>query len=520
MSTALWLVCAVALGQPLPEAPDPFDGGVAVSQFTVGAQLPAPEQAGKKNPTPDQPETKPPSLIPGFDPNQPFNFLYTQPPPEQAGKKNPSPDTPPTEEKKAEGTEAVASGRPSWYSIHAQGTLVYDANFPFHDPYDGPNSALGRVMNHQTATGTLYFDFRPWHGGEIIFNPEFSGGTGLDGTVGFAGFPNGEATRVGQLEPTAYVARLLYRHTFEFEGESEKVEDAANQIAGIRSRNRFSISVGKMSAEDVLDDNVYSHDPRTQFLNWSLMYTGAWDYPANTRGYTYGALFDFTTMFYSVRYGIFGEPSAANGPEIDPHILKAHGQIVEFQENFILDDQPAHLREWAFANASHAGNYREALAEPVYPPDITLTRSYRTKYGFGASFDKEITPDIGFLMRAGWNDGQSETWAFTEIDETAAVGLQLKGTHWHRPNDIVGLASVMNGLSNAHRDYLEQGGIGFIIGDGRLHYAPEEILETYYNYELKKGINFTLDLQGIDHPAYNQDRGPALIAGARVHLEY
>ena len=155
-----------------------------------------------------------------------------------------------------------------------------------------------------------------------------------------------------------------------------------------------------------------------------------------------------------------------------------------------------------------------------YPPDITLTRSYRTKYGFGVSFDKEITPDLGFLVRAGWNDGQSETWAFTEIDETAAAGLQLKGTRWRRPNDIVGLAGVMNGLSNAHRDYLEQGGVGFIIGDGRLHYAPEEILETYYNCELRKGINFTLDLQGIDHPAYNQDRGPALIAGARVHLEY
>ncbi len=350
--------------------------------------------------------------------------------------------------------------------------------------------------------------------------PKFAGGTGLDGTVGFAGFPNGEATRTGELEPTAYIARLFYRHTFELEGESEKVEDDANQIAGIRSRNRFSISVGKMSAEDVLDDNAYSHDPRTQFLNWSLMYTGAWDYPANTRGYTYGALFDFTTMFYAVRYGVFGEPAVANGPEIDPHFLKAHAQIVEFQENFILGDHPAHLREWAYANTSDAGKYVDALAQPNYPPNITLTRSYRTKYGFGVSYDKEITPDLGFLLRAGWNDGQSESWAFTEIDETAALGFQLKGTGWHRPNDVVGLAGVMNGLSDAHRDYLEQGGIGFLIGDGRLHYAPEEILETYYNCELRKGINFTLDLQRIDHPAYNQDRGPALIVGARVHLAY
>src|SRR5262249_44978395 len=156
------------------------------------------------------------------------------------------------------------------------------------------------------------------------------------------------------------------------------------------------------------------HDPRTQFLPWSIMYTGAWDYPANTRGYTYGALFNYSTMFYAVRYGIFAEPTVANGAEFDPHFLKAHGQMLEFQENFILQDRPARLREWMYLNSAHMGNYREALAEMPVNPDVTQTRTYRNKYGFGISFEKEITDNLGFFLRAGWDDGQEEAWAFTE----------------------------------------------------------------------------------------------------------
>ena len=312
----------------------------------------------------------------------------------------------------------------------------------------------------------------------------------------------------------------MFRQTFDLDGEWEKVEDGPNQIAGVQDKNRFTISIGKMSAEDVFDDNAYSHDPRTQFLNWSIMYTGAWDYPANARGYTYGALFDYTTMFYAVRYGIFGEPAVANGPAIDHDFLKAHGQIVEFQENWILDDHPAHLREWAYLNTAHMGQYRQSLEEMPVDPDITATRNYRNKYGFCVSFDKEILTDLGFFARAGWNDGQSETWAFTEIDDTAAMGLLLKGRAWGRKQDQVGLAGVMNFLSDAHKDYLAAGGIGFIIGDGALKYGPEEILETYYNWQMYKGIFLTFDVQGVNNPAYNEDRGPVAIFGVRAHFEY
>jgi high affinity Mn2+ porin len=504
MAAAALLVCAAAFGQPPPDPSvvEVFPGVVVSQPLNVLFQPPL-LSAGKTAPTAGQAQ----------QPGQPL--------PEQAGVKTPSPETPPPEERqKAEEEAAPPSNLPPWYSIHGQSTFVYQGNFPFHDPYDGPNSAIGRRKNDQTATGTLYFDVRPWHDGEIIFDPEFSGGTGLDGTLGFAGFPNGEATRTGKLEPTPYVARAFYRHTFEFEGESEKVEDAANEIPGIRQRNRLQISIGKMSAEDVIDDNLYSHDPRTQFLNWSIMYTGAWDYPANTRGYTFGALFDYSTMFYAVRYGIFAEPTRANDAEFDPHFLKAHGQILEFQENFILQDHPARVREWVYVNTAHMGKYRDALAEMPVNPDVTATRSYRSKYGFGVSLEKEITDHLGFFLRGGWNDGQSESWAFTEIDATTAAGFLLKGKAWGRPVDEVGLAAVVNGLSNAHKDYLAAGGIGFIIGDGKLNYAPEQIAEWYYNWQAIKGINITLDFQHVQNPAYNMDRGPVFIMGLRAHAEF
>jgi high affinity Mn2+ porin len=417
-----------------------------------------------------------------------------------------------------EGAEAQA--KETWYSAHAQATVVSQGNWKFRSPYEGPLSLLPILSYRTTATATLFLDARLWRGGEVVFNPEMAGGTGLSGTDGLAGFPNGEATRVGTIEPTPYIARFFLRQTFGLDGDQEKVEDAPNQIAGLRDVDRLTVSIGKFSAEDFFDDNRFSHDPRTQFLNWSLMYTGAWDYPANVRGYTYGMVIDFNSRFLAARYGVVAEPSVANGAPIDPHLLKANGHILEFEQRYNLEDHPGHLREWAYLNHAHMGKYREALAEMPVDPDVTQTRAYRIKYGFGLSWDQELTRDLGVFVRAGWNDGQSESWAFTEIDETLALGLLLQGRAWRRPQDAVGLAAVCNGLSSAHRDYLAAGGLGFIIGDGRLHYGAEEILEAFYNWEVRKYINVTADFQGVNNPAYNKDRGPVAILAIRFHLAY
>ncbi|OWK45248.1 carbohydrate porin [Fimbriiglobus ruber] len=417
---------------------------------------------------------------------------------------------------------------PDWYNVHAQATVVSQGVFPFRSPYMGPNSLASNQNLASTATATLFLAARPFRDTEIIFNPEMAAGGGLgnavNGTTGIAGFPNGEATRTGIPQPTPYLARLLVKQTFGLGGEQESLEDEQNQVAGKVDIDRVVVRVGKMSATDLFDDNAYSHDPRTQFLNWALMYNGAWDYPANVRGYTYGGGIELNRKDWTLRYGIFAEPAIANGAPIDPRLLAAHGQATEYEQRFKINDHPGSFAVMAYMNNAHMGNYRLALAEaaaqPGGIPDIAATRSYRIKYGFGITAEQELTKDVGLFGRAGWNDGQSETWAFTEIDQTVSGGVLIKGTSWGRPDDRLGIGAVANGLSNAHRDYLEAGGVGFIIGDGHLHYAPEEIVEVFYNFQLRKGVVFTLGTSGVNHPAYNQDRGPLAIWSVRLHLEY
>jgi high affinity Mn2+ porin len=426
---------------------------------------------------------------------------------------------PPVSEPK-EGEAAEKPKREPWYSVHGQGTIVSQKHDIFPSPYIGPLSLLPSEPFATTETATLFLDVRLWHGADLVFNPEISGGRGFSGTSGVAGFPNGEATRVGQPEPTPYIARLLVRQTWGLDGEREKVEDGPNQIAGIRDVNRFTIMVGKMSATDIADNNAYSHDPRTQMLDWALMYNGAWDYPANVRGYTYGVAIDFNTVFWALHYGIFAEPAEANGAPLDPHIADANGQILELQENYRVCDLPGKLREWFYLNHAHMGKYSEALDEMPVNPDVTLTRAYRFKYGFGLNWEQELTRDLGLWARAGWSDGRTESWAFTAIDSSASGGVFLKGRVWHRPNDTVGVAGVISGLSRVHRDYLSAGGLDFIIGDGKLNYAPEEILEMYYDIQLHQGIFVTFDFEGVNDPAFNADRGPVAIGTIRVHFEY
>jgi high affinity Mn2+ porin len=293
-----------------------------------------------------------------------------------------------------------------------------------------------------------------------------------------------------------------------------------NQVAGTRDIDRITFLIGKMAFTDIMDNNKYSHDPRTQLMNWSMMNNGAWDYPADVRGYDYGMAVDFNQKNWALRYGIFGEPDVANGESIDDHVLKAHGQALEWEGRWKVNGHPGAIRLMSYLNQAHMGDYREALQEMPVDPNVTLTREWRVKYGFGANLEQELTKDLGLWARLGWNDGQTETWAFTAIDDTAAIGLLLKGTQWHRPEDEVGLGLVINGLSAAHREYLAAGGLDFIIGDGRLNYAPEEILETYYNLELSKSATFTGDFQFVNNPAYNEDRGPVAIASLRVHFEF
>jgi high affinity Mn2+ porin len=412
----------------------------------------------------------------------------------------------------------------TWYSVHEQATVVSMVHNVFPSPYIGKNSLLPNEPAANTMTGTVFFAARlcesERNDTQLIFNPEAAGGAGFSKTTGIAGFPNGEATRVGVENPTPYIARLYLRQTFGFGGEREDAPDGVNQVAGQRDVRRLAVIFGKMAAPDIVDDNRYSHDPRTQFLNWALVYNGAWDYPANVRGYTYGLAFDYNhSKNVSFAYAVLMEPASANGGPLDWHLLKAQGQVAEIEDRYELFGRPGAIRPLAYLNHAHMGDYNEALQLMPVDPNIIKTRSYRYKYGFGLNIDQELTDDIGFFSRLGWNDGHTETWAFTEIDRTASAGLVMGGRLWCRPYDRVGLAGILNGLSGPHREYLAAGGLGFIIGDGKLNYGPEEIVEMYYSIQIRPGLVVTFDFQEVGNPAYNRDRGPVSIFGLRVHWD-
>jgi high affinity Mn2+ porin len=410
-----------------------------------------------------------------------------------------------------------------WYSAHAQGTVVFQGYGPFHSPYVGQNSFVSAREVRTTATATLYFAAKlPWEGGMLIINPEVSGGIGVGDVFGLGGPPNGEAVRVGLPQPTAYFARFLYQQVFELGGEWEKLADLPNQVPQPRYKNNIVIKIGKMTATDDFDDNTFSHDPRTQFMNWGLMYNPTWDYPANVRGYTYGTVAEMNLLDWSIRYGAWAEPAEANGAAFDPHFVRANGHALELEQRYtILNELPGTVRVLASLNNAHMGSYREALQQMPVNPDVTQTRAYRMRYSFGVSWDQEILKnELGVFARLGYADGHAETWAFTEVERTISIGMLLKGKRWDRPRDEVGLALLVNGLGPQHRDYLAAGGLGFELGDGKLNYMPEMTVEAYYNFRVRKGINVTFDVQGINNPGYNRDRGPIAVFALRTHFEY
>ena len=413
-----------------------------------------------------------------------------------------------------------APPEPEDWSYHFQATLVMQGRGGMHSPYEGPHSFSAHSENATSITSTLFLGRRLWEGAALYFDPEVSGGRGLSSVLGLAGAPNGETTRVGSPEPKAYVARLYFEQSIALGAEAEIISPEQNQLAGVQPKDRITIHLGKMAAGDDIDDNAYSHDARTQFLNWTLMSNGAWDYPADTRGYTYGGTIQLLMDNWALRYGLWAMPEEANGATFDTFFPGAHGQALEFEYDYSLLDKPGKTRVMAFYNNAHMGHYRETIDTPAFGMDITQSRTYSAKFGFTLNMEQKITDDCGVFMRAGWNDGRTESFAFTEVDRTLQVGVSLQGTAWRRPEDTVAAALVVNGISGDHSAYLADGGLGFLLGDGALTVGPETIVEFYYSAKLFKSLFVSFDYQFIDNPGYNRDRGPISIFGLRVHVEF
>ena len=317
--------------------------------------------------------------------------------------------------------------------------------------------------------------------------------------------------------------RYYLRQTFGLGGEQEDLPDAANQLPGKRDIDRITVIVGRFAVGDFFDGNAYAKDPRADFMNWAMWSSAAYDFPADLPGFTRGAIVEFNRRDWAVRAGLFEVP---NAPNSDVLTFQTGGAVVELEERYAIWDQPGKFRLGAFANRGNTGNYRDALAIEASDPALDINnvmaglRQQRLKYGFYANAEQQIMKDVGLFARASWNDGQNEILSFTDIDRSLSGGLSIKGSYWGRPTDTVGIGGAINGLSAAHRDFLAAGGLGLLIGDGRLNYRPERIFETYYALAIDKHFTFTADYQLVANPAYNADRGPASIFSGRLHGEF
>jgi high affinity Mn2+ porin len=410
-----------------------------------------------------------------------------------------------------------------WLTI--QGNFIRQQHPSFPALYSGPNSLIADREHATSRIETLYAGVRITRNLEFLFNLESAGGDGLSHALGVAGFTNVDVVRNPTLGETPYVSRVMLHYTLPLSGKTVEAVRNPLDLASRVAERRLEFRLGKMSTVDFFDLNSVGSDSHLQFMNWALVNNGAFDYAADTRGYTYGLLIEYYDKWWAARFGEMLMPTVANGLSLDWNIARAAGQNFEAEVHpELLKQRQTVFRALIFANRANMGNYSEAINQylggKVTTPDITLSRQQgRVKYGFGLNAEQELTDTLRVFGRLGWNDGKNESFAYTEIDRTAQFGADLRGKWWKRPQDKLGAAFVVNGLSAAHSQYLALGGLGFILGDGGLTYAPEKIFEAYYTLHLWRGISIAGDVQHVDNPGYNSARGPVLVDSIRIHFE-
>jgi high affinity Mn2+ porin len=409
------------------------------------------------------------------------------------------------------------------WNLYFQATSIGQYHGAFPAAYSGPNSLSNQPERDVSLTSTLFFGFRLPQGVQLYVDPEIAGGRGFSSVNGLANPTNGELPRVASATPKPYLARLYLTHDFGFGSERENVDSDENQLSGSRPVTRYTITLGRFSMTDFFDNNTYTHDPRTQFMGWAVMYNGAWDYPADTRGYTWGWVHELHMRNWSLRYASAAVSKVANGGRFDRRLFRDRGDVLEGESRYKVISHPGVLRLLAYMNHYDGGNYGAALqlaAATNTVPDVTKTLRVGTlKYGFGVNAEQEIAEGLGLFMRLGWNDGKTESFEFTAIDRLATGGVSLSGARWKRHDDTVASELTVAGISAVHALYLSRGGLDFLIGDGQLDYAPEYVWESYYSARVFKGFFATVDAQHIDNPAYNHDRGPLWACSLRLHIE-
>ena len=432
------------------------------------------------------------------------------------------PDTlmPPTTTATKPSAEITA---PQAFAVHIQGTVVEQANAAFRSPYRGPESFDPTFHGRETADLTIYGGLRLWRGAEAWINPEVDQGYGLTNTLGAAGFPSAEAYKVGKAVPYFRLHRLFLRQTIDLGGKRQNVEADLNQLAGSQSENRIVITAGKLGVVDIFDNSQYAHDARHDFLNWSIVDTGSFDYAADAWGYSYGGAVEWYQGQFALRVGAFNLSDIPNSTTLNTDFSEFQLDA-ELEERHQLWGHPGKFKVTGFLSRGRMGRFEDATAVARLtgqPADIAAVRRYRGRPGVSANLEQEVADGVGVFLRTGYSDGNVETYEFTDIDRSISGGVSVNGKNWGRLKDTFGLGGAINGISSAHQRFLAAGGLGPLIGDGQLpHPGLESVVEVYYSLSTLSWAQISLDYQLINNPAYNRDRGPINLFAIRLHAQF
>jgi len=410
--------------------------------------------------------------------------------------------------------------------ISGQANFISQWHPAFHSPYEGHNSLSPQAQDASSRVLTLYTGLRLTNSAELLCDVQETGGHGIGEALGIAGFTNLDVVRNPTLSKAPYVARLIWHHVISLSSEDAPSVRTPFSLFSRLPLRRIEIRFGKFGLADFFDLNSYGTDSNFQFMNWTVDNNGAYDYAADTRGFTFAAMLEYHDQHWAARFAEALMPKVANGIHLDADLGRARSENIEFEiHRAVVFKQEGILRLLAYVNHANMGSYRQAIQNlqagitPV--PEITAHPLQTTvKYGFGANFEQPFNNWLGLFGRWGWNEGRHESYAYTEVDSTIELGLGASGARWSRKLDRAGLAFVSNGISRDHQQYLALGGLGFLLGDGRLNYGRENALETYYTLHAWRGAYPSFGFQYVKNPGYNRDRGPVLVPTLRLHLEF
>jgi high affinity Mn2+ porin len=414
------------------------------------------------------------------------------------------------------------SDQPQDWALHGQMTYIWQYHPGFYSQFQGAHSFDHRNHSGETLDATFYAGARPWDGAEFWVNLELDQGIAPSNTHGVAGYINGDGAKVGYTDPYARFQRVFFRQTIDLGGKTEKVDADLNQLGTSRTEDRLVFTIGKFDATDVFDTNKYAHDPRQDFLNWAIIDTGSYDYAADAWGYSYGATGEWISGDWTGRAGFFDLSTVPNSRYLTPD-LSQYQLDAEVERRFKLFDRDGKIALTGFQSHGRMGSFGDAILwgeETGNTPRLGPVRQYRTRSGLSFNLEQALVDDVGLFARGGIDEDGVEPYDYTDIDRTLASGISVGGKLWGRDDDTAGIADVTNWIGREHIAFLNAGGMGIVVGDGKLpDPAPEHIVEAFYNFAIVKQIHLSADAQYVTNPAYNADRGPVIVIGGRLHAE-